>query len=344
MGWKGVKKSKPTHRAMALQSTDDKTLFGRNSKVLKRLTIVSLLGVSLAGAQETSCRLRDGVSPAASVAYVLCEPSVVLTTTDGGATWAARNTGAKGRLRAITFTDVNHGFVAGDGGLLLATEDGGKTWQVRQTGTTEALTDIEFAGQAGWVAGYTGVLLHSSDGGHTWARQTAGTAQSLESIFFLDADRGWAVGWAGTILRTTNGGRTWEQIKSSAASWSLSSVYFRDAKNGWAVGFAGQILRSRDGGATWEAQTSGVTSWLTCVMFDDSNRGWITVDDGFLVSEDGGESWRHLPVDNRAFLSRLVRVKGSLWAIGPFGALRQAGAKLAWQRIEKLVPSVPGRS
>ena len=312
--------------------------------MLKRLAIVLSMSAALAGAQETSCRFRDGASPAASVAYVLCEPSTVMVTTDSGATWVARDTTAKGRLRAIAFTDVNRGFVAGDGGLLLATEDGGKTWQARQTGTTESLTDIEFVGQSGWISGYTGVLLHSGDGGRTWTRQTTGTSQSLESMFFLDAEHGWAVGWAGTILRTSNGGKNWEQIKAPAATWSLSSVYFRDAKNGWAVGFAGQILRSRDGGSTWDAQTSPVRSWLTCVLFDGANRGWITVDNGFLVSEDGGETWRSAPVDNRVFLSKLVRVKDLLWALGPFQALKQADAKVAWQKIDKLVPTVAGRS
>ena len=206
------------------------------------------------------------------------------------------------------------------------------------------MTDIEFVGQSGWVGGYTGVLIHSGDGGRTWARQTTGTSQSIESMFFLDAEHGWAVGWAGTILRTADGGKTWEQIKAPAATWSLSSVYFRDAKNGWAVGFAGQILRSRDGGATWEAQTSPAKNWLSCVLFDASNRGWITADDGFLVSEDGGASWRAVPVDKRAFLSKLVRVKDSLWALGQFQALRLADAKIAWETIQKLVPTTPGRS
>jgi photosystem II stability/assembly factor-like uncharacterized protein len=115
--------------------------------MLKRIAIISLLGVSLAGAQETSCRFRDGAAPTATVAYVLCEPGTVMVTTDGGASWVARETGAKGRMRAIAFMEANRGFVAGDGGVLLATEDGGKTWQIRETKTTESLTDIEFVGQ-----------------------------------------------------------------------------------------------------------------------------------------------------------------------------------------------------
>ena len=83
--------------------------------MFKRLAMISLMGVSLAGAQETSCRFRDGAAPTASVAYVLCEPSTVMVTTDGGATWAARDTGTKGRLRAIAFQDANRGFAAGYG-------------------------------------------------------------------------------------------------------------------------------------------------------------------------------------------------------------------------------------
>jgi photosystem II stability/assembly factor-like uncharacterized protein len=163
-------------------------------------------------------------------------------------------------------------------------------------------------------------------------------------MFFLDAEHGWAVGWAGTIIRTSNGGQTWEQIKAAAASWSLSSVYFSDAKNGWAVGFAGQILRSRDGGATWDAQTSPAKGWLTCVLFDGANRGWITTDEGLLVSEDKGETWRLVPVSNQVFPTKLVRVKDLLWALGPFQVLRQGDAKVAWQKIDKLVPAAPGRS
>jgi len=118
-------------------------------------------------------------------------------------------------------------------------------------------------------------------------------------------------------------------------------VYFRDAKNGWAVGFAGQILRSRDGGATWDAQTSPVKGWLTCVLFDGSNRGWITSDDGLLVSEDSGESWKSTPVDKRGFPQQADACERLALALGPFQALKQGEANVAWQKIEKLVPRPP---
>jgi photosystem II stability/assembly factor-like uncharacterized protein len=160
----------------------------------------------------------------------------------------------------------------------------------------------------------------------------------METIFFLDEQHGWAAGWAGTIIRTADGGAKWEEIKTTAASWSLSSMYFKDLTNGWIVGFAGQILRSTDGGATWKPQDSPIKGWLTSISFDSKNRGWITHDDGFLLSTDGGETWKKVATDGRYFLSRLVRVKDSMWALGQSTLLRQTGDGTTWKRIDTLTP------
>src|ERR1035437_5106578 len=295
-----------------------------------------------ASGQDSNCWLRDGVSPAKSLVYLLCEQGGLMVTTDGGTTWSSRSTGAQGHLRNIEFSDANHGFAVGDEGLLVATADAGKTWAPRKTGVTDNLTAIQFIGQSGWVTGYSGVILHSADGGATWAPQTTGTKESLENVFFLDAERGWAVGWAGMILRTTDGGKTWQQVRSDAAAWALTSVYFGAGDNGWIVGFSGQILRSRDGGVTWTAQASPVKSSLSSILFDSSHRGWITADETLLVSEDRGETWKNVSgVDDQLFLCQLINVNGAPWAIGQLGVLRQTGSDSAWKKIESLVPDDP---
>lgn len=302
---------------------------------------LSVLLAAGASAQDRTCWLRDGVSPAKSTVYLLCEQGSFLVTTDGGATWATRDIKATGHLRSIDFIDTEHGFAVGDGGLLAITSDAGKSWQPLKTDLKENLAAIQFIGQQGWIAGYDGVILHSADGGKTWTPQTTGTKESLESIFFLDANLGWAVGWAGTIVRTADGGKTWQLVKSDAATWSLSGVYFKDAKNGWAVGFAGSILRTHDGGATWQSLKSPSSAWLTAIAFDKANRGWVTADDSILSSEDGGETWKSMAVTDRLFLSQFVPVEGSLWAIGQLGVLRQSGAK--WERLASLVVDDPSR-
>lgn len=286
------------------------------------------------------CQLQDAYASGKSV-WLLCRDGGILRTDDLGATWRRQAVKAGTRLKAVVFLDSRRGFVLGDSGAVLATEDGGSNWRQVSVPAQERLMAVHFTGESGWSVGWGGAIVHTADGGRTWERQQSGTTQSLEDVYFADAEHGWAVGWVGTILRTVNGGRTWQAAQSSPGQWSLNAVYFRNNQEGWAVGFVGQILRSRDGGATWEAQNAGVNSSLSSVLFDSSNRCWITSDDGFLVSEDSGQTWKAVPVAGRLFLNRLLAVGGSLWAVGPFGVLKQTGAGLDWQEIQDFGSGAP---
>ena len=255
---------------------------------------------------------------------------------DNGTAWNPRETGAKQAIRAFAFLDANRALAIGDAGLVLATTDGAKTWNPLTAGTDKKLMDIAVVGNSAWVVGYNGLILHTGDAGKTWDTQKSGTTQSIESVFFLDEQRGWAIGWAGTILLTMDGGKNWQAVKADAATWSLSSVYFRDPQNGWIVGFAGQILNSTDGGKSWKPQTSPVKGWLTSVAFDKEGRGWVTHDDGFLLTEDNGATWKVVKTDGRYFLAKLTRVGDTVWALGQSNLLRLDGPTKTWKRIESL--------
>ena len=283
-------------------------------------------------ADERTCNMRDAALPTNSITYVLCEQGLLLVTNDDGATWAQRKIASTGTLRAVAFLDVNRGLTVGDGGAILATADAGRTWQPRVSGTTENLTDIQMVGEEGWIAGYDGVMLHTADGGKTWSKENTGQSLSLEALYFLDARNGWAVGWSAMVLHTVDGGKKWQQVKIPGAQWSLSSIDFPDAKNGWISGFAGQLYRTKDGGATWEAKKTPVSGWLTSVGFDAAKRGWITTDAGFLLSEDGGETWKPQPTENQLFLNKILRSTGTAWALGPFGMLKQTTGT-QWKKI-----------
>src|ERR1039457_1096932 len=132
-----------------------------NHKSVARLMGASallLLPLLAAASDKEHCYLRDVSAPTVSSAFVLCEQGLVYATTDAGATWTARDTGASVTLHAISFSDANHGFVAGEGGTLLATADGGKTWQTRNTGSTEHLLAIFTLGDRAWVSGFDGTI------------------------------------------------------------------------------------------------------------------------------------------------------------------------------------------
>ena len=298
---------------------------------------LSALALALAcaafAADERTCNMRDAALPTNTMTIVLCEQGMVLVTTDEGATWSTRRIGQNGGMRAIAFIDPKQGLAVGDGGRIFATNDTGRTWERRTPVTTENLMDIQMNGNEGWIAGYDGTILHTSDGGKTWAKQNSGTTLSLEALFFLDDKIGWMVGWAGTILHTADGGKTWTPVKTSGASWSLSSVFFKDANLGLISGFAGQLLRTKDGGATWQAIKVPVSGWLTSITSDSANRLWITTDEGFLISQDEGVTWKLQPAETKLFINKLLRNTGSIWALGPFGLLKQEGSDMKFKRI-----------
>jgi photosystem II stability/assembly factor-like uncharacterized protein len=277
--------------------------------------------------------MRDAALPSNTQTLVLCEQGLVLVTTDDGATWSTRRIAQTGGLRAIAFSDASHGLVVGDGGKIFATGDTGRTWEARQSGVTENLTDIQMNGNEGWIAGYSGLVLHTANGGQTWTAQNTGTKLSLEALSFTDAQNGWAVGWSGTVIHTTDGGKTWSAVKNTGATWSLGAIYFRDARFGFVAGFAGQLFRTKDGGARWEARKVPVSGWLTSIAADADNRLWITTDEGFLVSQDDGETWKLQRAEAKLFINKLLRNTGSIWALGPFGLLKQQGRTMEFKRL-----------
>lgn len=309
--------------------------------IILGLIFVTLLPGSILDPNRQACTIEDADSGGNQI-RLLCQERQVMVSSDGE-TWQEHALPAKGNVRALRFLDGRRGFVTGDAGLVLATADSGVHWRRVKTPSTTNLTSIYSVGDSVWVAGWGGVILHSPDAGATWRLQPTPVTQGLDSIFFVDADHGWAVGWVGTILRTTDGGRTWGQIRTPAAMWSLSSVYFTDSDNGWVVGFMGQILHTTDGGQTWEKRPSPVTGWLTSILFDDSNHGWITADDSFLVSDDGGQTWRQVALNRRPFLGGLFRADHRLWAYGPGSVLRLPEGPINVSKIEDLTPGAVRR-
>jgi photosystem II stability/assembly factor-like uncharacterized protein len=304
------------------------------SRLLLLLLLCATCGRASAAGETAPCPIQSAAA-AGSYVWLLCDQRDLFVSNDQGLTWQARHVPFDVKFRAITFLDSRRGFIAGDEGTLLATEDGGQTWRSVPLPTRQNLTAIHFVGDSGWLAGWSGVILHSADAGKTWKQQPSGVQQGLDGIFFLDADHGWAVGWNATMLRTSDGGSTWERVAVPQTVFSLNSVYFRDLNSGWAVGFGGQILRSRDGGRTWQQQVSPSHDWLKAVLFDDSGRGWIASDSALLVSEDG-ETWTPIPVEDTVFVSQVLAVGNSVWAIGRFGILKQAGSDHSFSALATL--------
>jgi photosystem II stability/assembly factor-like uncharacterized protein len=169
--------------------------------------------------------------------------SLVLHTTDGGATWQRQRVPADDELIHLDLDGDKRGWIVGDKGTILRTTDGGETWTRLRTGTNATLFHVEFLDdERGWVVGARGTILRTIDGGDTWLTVVTPVAHgTLLSVSFANADEGWIVGRGGVILRSSDGGRTWVQQESGTKK-NLYALAF-NKKRGVAVGGDGLVLQ-----------------------------------------------------------------------------------------------------
>ncbi len=142
------------------------------------------------------------------------EASVMMKTTDGGASWVTKLSTPDGNGYFKLFFIGNYGWALGNN-KLIHTTDTGENW-----------TELLFNGNGKYIT----------------------------SLYFINKDTGWAVGNKGTdttnIIKTTNGGMNWFDVNNNNNNSYLTSVFFTNENTGWATGTDGTILKTTTGGVT----------------------------------------------------------------------------------------------
>jgi photosystem II stability/assembly factor-like uncharacterized protein len=251
----------------------------------------------------------------------------ILTTADGGSTWAKRSSGTKAELLSISIGDGGErAWVVGENGTVLLTDDSGGTWTSTPSGTTSRLDAVIMLGngQQGWAVGDNGLVMSSSDSGRSWVRLTSGLKAVFNSVAMSpDWKRGWILGDDGLLLLTADGGATWEPQETGTAVSLMSAQMRGDGQHGWVVGEHGTILVTDDGGQKWSSQASPTSTWLNSIsMRGDGLHGVISGDDGLiLTTSDGGKTWGKAISNTTASLNSVgMSVDGQLgWAVGYSG-------------------------
>ncbi|MBD3178462.1 MAG: T9SS type A sorting domain-containing protein, partial [Candidatus Latescibacteria bacterium] len=129
------------------------------------------------------------------------DDSVVVHTTDGGATWSVSSftNAADGLdLEEVFMATPSNGFLVGDDGLYATTTNGGATWTVQTAFTNEDLIDVYFSSSTvGWISGDDNDVWWTDDGGSTWTDIDLGMAyeEDVNAVYY-DWTKG--VLWAGT--------------------------------------------------------------------------------------------------------------------------------------------------
>ncbi|HTK11206.1 MAG TPA: glycosyl hydrolase [Ktedonobacteraceae bacterium] len=168
-------------------------------------------------------------------------------------------------------------------------------------------------------------LWQSSNGGQSWTHTGEGitsTQVTEVAVSELEQANGTGVVYAGTersaLFRSEDQGKSWQELKAllalpSAPTWSFPPRPWTSHVR-WIVPDplvagrvfvaieAGALVRSLDGGQTWEDRTpDGPRDTHTLVLhrlapnrlYSAAGDGFIQAGNGFMQSDDGGETWSH---------------------------------------------------
>lgn len=261
----------------------------------------------------------------------------VITTDDGGITWAKQLTAMTDDINDIYFRNKDDGFLLAGNGVW-QTANGGATWRetsnfaAREFNGLPELYSLRFVNKKrGWIVGSISrgqavtdsLVLTTDNGGATWLRQKVPTRTELIDLAFDDERRGWIVGADGVILYTEDGGISWTLQRSNTKA-TLYNVEFRNERAGWAVGERGTILRTSDGGVTWFAISSPVKTTLLSVRFVNNDDGYAVGRGGTVIrTGDGGRSWVQQESRTTDNLYALFARGDRAWAVGSKGVIAQ---------------------
>jgi photosystem II stability/assembly factor-like uncharacterized protein len=235
--------------------------------------------------------------------------SVILRTTDGGATWRIERRGDYEYILDLQMLDADTGFAIGItvdisvGSLqsrFLTTADGGQNWQIVNGKLSNAiLYSIDFVdSKTGWAAGESGLIYKTTDGGLTWKGYRTGLNNVyFQAVDFSDAKYGWAVGSGGLVVYSENGGEKWKRLESGTSD-DLYGLFAVDYRTAWAVGAGGAILNTLDGGLSWVRQQTGTRDIFLDVYFPTFGTGWVVGENGSILKTTSGTT--SVPDDREA--------------------------------------------
>lgn len=240
------------------------------------------------------------------------DSGVILSTSDGGGSWALQRGADSVTVTDIFTIDSLRGWASairplvdpGDwnGSLLYRTTDGGASWTERSLPDTFLNTLWFHDSLNGIAGGELGLLMRTTDGGATWLESnipvTVYSTFPVKRIAFRTPEHGYAVGGypesAGVIWRTVDGGANWTITGLGDA---LRGIHFVDSLT---VVFAGGgfddgacVTRTSNGGASWSFSYVGPFGFGTSMAARTAGEWWVPL--GFagttMATFDSGATW-----------------------------------------------------
>ncbi|MFJ3054980.1 WD40/YVTN/BNR-like repeat-containing protein [Herbaspirillum sp. NPDC087042] len=229
------------------------------------------------------------VTRAGSRLVALGDEGVVISSADGRTWKQARQVPYDGLLNAACFTDAQHGWAVGYGGVILSSADGGETWQLRQRmGQGAVLLSVACVDKTRViVVGAYGKALQTRDGGDTWTAlqigQGADADLHLNAILLTRKGSLMVAAEGGAVFRSVDDGKHWARVKTPATGSLWGALVLHDGRL-LMYGMSGRIVLSQDDGESWQSLDGGTREALTgATQLDDGrvvlvgNGGVVTV-------------------------------------------------------------------
>lgn len=247
----------------------------------------------------------------------------VYLSTDGGATWTARNNG-------MTYSVIQA--LALDGGKIYAgtqqgtaaqnevwvTEDNALNWKKLgngiagdfPTGFVNRTFEMAVVGGKVFASSTSGVIVYD---GTKWS--TAFQGPNITSFFSIAASGNtlFAGSWYHGIARSTDGGTTWAFVNNGLNSRQVGGIY---KANG--VIYAGTtrgVMISRDEGQTWTQTTAPLFECYSILPFE--GKIFAGFAGGVAYTADQGQTWTIVPTSSgigAGNVFRLLIVGNGLYA------------------------------
>ena len=197
--------------------------------------------------------------------------------------------------------------LAGIPGGVARSDDGGENWEALQFRVPPPLVtcltlSANFDRDGCALAGtFEDGIYRSSDGGRSWRAHNHGLFD--HSVFCLARAAGSAsdgmifAGTSSGIYKSENGGRLWRDLVMPSGDETVLSLALSPDFAADGTIYAGcesqGLMCSRDGGENWE-RALATDGAVNAVVIDAVARLVAQVDDGVLVSGDGGATWTEL--------------------------------------------------
>lgn len=150
------------------------------------------------------------------------------------------------------------------------------------------------------------LLLQQTSFAQEWVRQHPFDIVSrIYDIEIQPEGFGWAIGAEGAILHTEDNGTFWSIQETPNDDYILRAVAYVEGSNGQQAFAGGNTLyKTNDAGATWEQVFTGLNT-LTILDIDVlSSEVFVVTGSGAMIrSEDGGDTWIEISVDNEVLQS-----------------------------------------